>query len=243
MDYFKEVYLKRMNIDGHTRQERVLTRKEKEFDKLFLRQSQWQANIYQKNLDEADILCSLQPNKWNESQEISNLLVSTKTDRFNTGDILRIYQRIKDIEYDKIWLVLFCEDKIAKGYFCYKLICLDSIINFTNEYGDTLYSVPVKFVNSSAAVVKDLYNYGIQSNGYREPNRDTKVITQRFVFLKKEIYFEYKNKGFQIEGIDDISIDNVAYITIGEKLKRDIEPRSSENIEVGKNTNFFLNNV
>lgn len=35
MDYFKEVYLKRMNIDGHTRQERVLTRKEKEFDKLF----------------------------------------------------------------------------------------------------------------------------------------------------------------------------------------------------------------
>ena len=48
MDYFKEVYLKRMNIDGHTRQERVLTRKEKEFDKLFLQQSQWQANILSK---------------------------------------------------------------------------------------------------------------------------------------------------------------------------------------------------
>ena len=45
MDYFKEVYLKRMNIDGHTRQERVLTRKEKEFDKLFLQQSQWQAGF------------------------------------------------------------------------------------------------------------------------------------------------------------------------------------------------------
>ena len=72
MDYFKEVYLKRMNIDGHTRQERVLARKEKEFDKLFLRQSQWQANIYQKNLDEADILCSLQPNNPNLSIPIIN---------------------------------------------------------------------------------------------------------------------------------------------------------------------------
>ena len=51
-------------------------------------------------------------------------------------------------------------------------------------------------LDSSAAVVKDLYNYGIQSNGYREPNRDTKVITQRFDFLKKEIYFEYTHHFF-----------------------------------------------
>lgn len=30
--YFEEVYLKRMNLDGTTQQERVKTRKEKEFD-------------------------------------------------------------------------------------------------------------------------------------------------------------------------------------------------------------------
>ena len=35
MSYFTEVYLKRMNIDGHNQQERTKTRKEKEFDKLF----------------------------------------------------------------------------------------------------------------------------------------------------------------------------------------------------------------
>lgn len=243
MDYYKDVYLKRMNLDGKTRQERILSRKEKEFDKLFLQRSQWQANIYQKNLEEADILCSLQPNKWNESEEISNLLVSTKTERLKTGDVLKIYQRIKNIEYDKIWLVLFCEEKIAKGYFSYKVICLDSTINFTNEYGDTLYSIPVKFINSSAAVVKDLYSYGLSSYGYREPNGDKKVLTRRFNFLKKELYFEYKNKGFQIEGINEIDIDNVAYITIGEKLRRELEPRESENIEVDEDTNFFLNNV
>jgi len=41
MGYFEEVYLKRMNADGQTQQERVKTRKEKEFDKLFLKKTQY----------------------------------------------------------------------------------------------------------------------------------------------------------------------------------------------------------
>ena len=49
MSYFEDVYLKRMNLHGKTQQERVQYRKEKEFDELFLRKTQWQANIYQIN--------------------------------------------------------------------------------------------------------------------------------------------------------------------------------------------------
>ena len=69
-------------------------RKEKEFDELFLRKTQWQANIYQINDEESDIVCSLQPNKWNESELISNILISTKNSPLKTGMILYIYQRI-----------------------------------------------------------------------------------------------------------------------------------------------------
>ena len=115
MSYFEDVYLKRMNLHGNTQQERVQYRKEKEFDDLFLRKSQWQANIYQINDEESNIVCSLKPNKWNESELISNILISTKNSPLKTGMILYIYQRIKDIEYDKIWLILHCEEKIAKG--------------------------------------------------------------------------------------------------------------------------------
>ena len=78
MSYFEDVYLKRMNLHGNTQQERVQYRKEKEFNDLFLRKTQWQANIYQINDEESDIICSLQPNKWNESELISNILISTK---------------------------------------------------------------------------------------------------------------------------------------------------------------------
>lgn len=242
MSYFEDVYLKRMNREGVTQQERVKTRKEKEFDMLFLKKTEYQANIYQINEEESNVICSLQPNKWNESQLISNLLISTMAAPLKTGDILKVFQKVKEVEYDKIWLVIFCEENITKGYQSYKVICLDSEINITNEYGDTIYSVPVKFVNASAALVKDYFSFTQVTNGYREPQREIRCITRDFDFLKKDIYFEYKEKGFEISGIDDISINNVAYISLSEKLVSEPEPRSSAHIPVDDDTNFFLIN-
>ena len=137
MSYFNDVYLKRMNFDGETQQDRVKSRKEKEFDRLYLKKTEYQSLIYKVNEQEVNITCSLQPNKWNESNLIGNLLISTSAAAFKTGDILHIYQHIKDVEVDKIWLVLFVEENITKGYQLFKVICLDSKINITNEYGDS----------------------------------------------------------------------------------------------------------
>lgn len=242
MSYFNEVYLKRLNIEGKTQQERIKTKKEKEFDKLFLKKTEYLANIYQINEEKSNILCSLQPSKWNESQLLSNLLISTSNRPLKTGDILRIFQRIKETEYDKIWLVIFCEENISKGYLSYKLICLDSIVNITNEYGDTIHAIPVKFINASASLVKDYFSFTATANGYREPEREIKFVTRNFDFLKKETYFTYKEKGFKISGKDDISIENVVYVSLGESLIKEVEPRTSESIPVDSDTNFFLNN-
>lgn len=243
MSYYDEVYLKRVNRDGNTRQERIQTRKELEFDRIFVQHSQYQGVIHQLNNDNAQILVSLQPNKWNESMLISNLLTSTKAPRLKTGDIVRVFQKIKEIEYDKLWLVIFCEENIGKGYFAYKTICLDSEINFCDEYGNTDKLIPVKFVNASATFVKDYFSFVDAVEGYREPFRQTRFITSSQFDLKKDSYFEYKNKGFEISGIDDISIDGVSYISIGEHLLDKIEPKSSEKIPVGNDDNFFLINT
>ena len=40
-NYFEDVYLKRMNKDGLTRQDRIKTRKEKEFDKIYLQRTEY----------------------------------------------------------------------------------------------------------------------------------------------------------------------------------------------------------
>lgn len=59
MSYFEDVYLKRMNIDGQTQQDRVKTRKEKEFDKLFLKKTEYQVLLYGVNGEQRKDICSL----------------------------------------------------------------------------------------------------------------------------------------------------------------------------------------
>ena len=239
MDYFKEVYLKRMNVDGKNQQERVKTRKEKEFDKLFLKKTEYQCYLYQVNNEERNDICSLQPNKWGETNLISNLLMSTSSAALHTGDILHIQQKIKDVEYDKIWLVLFVEENITKGYQLFKIICLDEELNLTDEYGNTLHTIPVKFISASSTFIQDTFN--MEGIGYREPLANRQFVTADFDFIKKGNRFTYKNRRWEFYGKDNISINNVAYVSIREKLIKEEEPQSSKDILVGEDTNFFLN--
>lgn len=240
--YFEDVYLKRVNRDGMNRQDRIATAKEREFDKIFLKQTQYKVTLYQINEEKINIIASLQPNKWNESNLISNLLISTSVvAALKTGDILHIKQKIKDREQDKLWLILFVEENLTKGYQLFKVICLDSTINITDEYGNSRYVIPAKFVNAAATFTQDTYVKNHSEYGYREPQSTRIIITQDFSDLKKGTYFEHMEKGWEIMGKDNISIPNVAYCYISEKLLREQEPISSENILVGENNNFFLN--
>ena len=239
MSYLDEVYLKRMNLSGKTRQERINTRKINEFNNLFLKNSAYKADIYKINNENTNIICSLQPNKWNESKLISNLLLPVSAAALHTGDILNIKQTIDKRKVDKIWLVLFVENNITKGYQLFTVICLDTEINLTNEYGDTIITVPSKVINASTSYIID--EFFIKRSQYREPNTHRGFITATNDLIQKGQYFEYKDKGWEIAGIDDMSIEGVSYISIEEKLIQEEEPRSSEDIMVGEDKNFFLN--
>jgi hypothetical protein len=239
MDYFKDVYLKRLNLYGDDMRSRIVGEKIHEFDELFMKQTIYQVLVHQINDECSHIVASLQPNKWNESQELSNLLISRKEKQLKTGDMLKIYQKIGDKEVDKIYLILFHEDNITLGYYCYKLVLLDDVIMLTNEYGDTLHTIPVKITNNST-FTKESFN--LNNGGYRGPNRSLTCVTRDFDFFKKGTYFLHKDKGWEIAEKDNISIENVVYLSLGESLKEEYEPRSSEDILVGDDMNFFLNN-
>lgn len=239
MSYFDEVYLKRMNKDGLTRQERIKTKKENEFNKIYLQRTEYQGCIYKVNRKDISVLCSLQPNKYNESALIGNLLISTSSAAFKTGDILHITQKIKNVEYDKIWIVVFVSEDITHGYQLFKVICLDEEINITDEYGTTLYSIPVKIVNAKDTFVQDTFQ--MEGIGYREPKANRTFITHDFDCLIKGTHFLYKDRRWELYGKDNLSIDGVSYTCISEKLMKEEEPQSSKDILVGEDTNFFLN--
>lgn len=240
MSYFEDVYLKRINKNGINRRDRIKSRKEIEFDRLFLKQTEYLVSLYRINEQATDIKASLQPNNWNESNLISNLLISTSAAPLKTGDILYIKQQIKNQIQDKIWLVVFVEENLTKGYQLFKIICLNDNINITDEYGTSIYSTPVKFVNSAQSFMQDTIIRNAHEAGYREPQTTRILVTQDNEELKKGIYFEYKNRGWEIVGKDNISINNVAYLYISERLLSPPEPQSSEDILVGEDENFFL---
>ena len=61
-----------------------------------------------------------------------------------------------------------------------------------------------------------------------------------FDFLKKDVYFKYENRGWEITGKDNISIKDVAYTSVSERLVKPEEPTSSKDIPVSEDDNFFL---
>ena len=243
MSYFTDVYLKRINHGGLTRQDRIKTRKEVEFDRLFLKQTEYLVTLYQVNDEPVDVQASLQPNKWNESNLIGNLLMSTSAAPLKTGDILYIKQKIKDKEWDKIWIIIYKEDNLTKGHQSYKVICLDTEINLIDEYGTTRYSAPAKYVNNAQSLMQDTTIKNANELGYNEPFSTNIIITQDNPELQKGSYFNYMNRGWQIVGKNNYAVPNVAYLYISERMVKENEPLSSENILVGEDDNFFLNGV
>lgn len=239
-NYFEDVYLKRMNKDGTNIQERVRTMKEREFDKLFIQKTKYRAVIYGINDEEVEIPCSVQPSKWTQDKIVSNILVPLKFSRQKTGDIFKVYQKNKDVEYNKLWLVVYVSDDITHGYQSYEAIELDTTIVIPNQYGETLYTIPAKIVSEQSVFVQDkIMSYGAVS--YREPLAHRKFMTQNFDFLKKDMYFTYEGRGWKISGNDDLSIKNVAILSFEETLVSPPEPNSSRDILVGEEDNFFLN--
>ena len=79
--------------------------------------------------------------------------------------------------------------------------------------------------------------------GYEEPFTTNIILTQDNPELMKGSYFNFMGRGWQIVGKNNIAIPNVAYLYVSERLVRDNEPLSSEDILVGENDNFFLNGV
>lgn len=239
-NYFTDCYLKRMNKDGNTIQERVRTSKEREFDKIKMLKSKYLACIYQLNGEPIEVLCNIQPAKWKQEQILSNILCSTSDQKFKTGDILRTFQKVKDAELDEFYIIMMVSEDLSHGYQKYEAVKLDSFINNTDAYGDTIRTIPAKFVSETSVYVQDKFtSYGAVS--YREPLAHRKFITKDEDFLQKNLYFDYKDRGWEIVGKDNLSIDGVALVSIAEYLVSPPEPKTSKDLPVGEDDNFFLN--
>lgn len=144
--------------------------------------SKYLACVYQLNGEPIEVSCNIQPAKWKQEQILSNILCSTSAQKFKTGDILRTFQKVKDAELDEFYIIMMVSEDLSHGYQKYEAVKLDSFINNTDDYGDTIRTIPAKFVSETSVYVQDKFtSYGTVF--YREPLAHRKFITKDEDFL------------------------------------------------------------
>ncbi len=239
---FYDDYLRRTNRNGNTMQERVLTQKEREFEKLTLPKSIYLSTIKNVNEEEEDELCILQPNKYNQEKEVNNLMVK-KSFPLNVGTELTILQKIDNREKTSQLLITFHENNITYGYLKYEGILLDDVFTVKDAYDEDIITFNCKIFNATNKFFADNFR---DTNGMAlksaTKNR-INLVCKDNEYLKKDLYVEFGQMAWRIEGIDRLSIPNVAYVSLEETLKVLKEDENNKELVIDDNTNYWLNGL
>jgi len=205
MSYFED-YLKVLNQDGENMKRRLITRREKKFDKYLKR------SIYYSNDIQSDsglhFEGSIQPTKDSEKTCIYTLLTYKITD-LQTGDL--VYSE------NNTWLITHKTLDKTLGHGRYTLMYLPVILTIRNQ--DERISFPARITNDSALAIEDYFSTLSATNRqYREPERNIKAICKNYDFLKKDLKFVIENDTYKIEGINKTACSGCVYLTLGQCL-------------------------
>lgn len=205
MDYFED-YLKKLNQDGDNFQKRIVTRREKKFDKYLYR------SIYYSNSIRSDSNLifegSIQPTKDSEKTCVYTLLTH-KNCQLNVGNL--VYNN------NQTWLVTHKTLDKTLGHNKYVLMHLPVILTINNL--DEKISFPARITNDSTAMIEDFFStLSGTTRQYREPDRNIKVICKYYNFLKKDQKFVIQNDTYKIEGINKTASPGCVYLTLGQCL-------------------------
>lgn len=203
---FFEDYLKNLNQDGENMKRRLITRREKKFDKYLKRSIYYSDNIITDN----DICFegSLQPTKDSEKTCVYTLL-TYKTTELVPGTL--IYNN------NKTWLITHKILDDTRGHNTYTLMLLPVVLTIIN--GDDRCSFPARLVNDSAEAIEDFFStLSSSTRQYREPDRTLKVICKKYDFLKKDLKFIIEEDTYKIEGINKTACSGCVYLTLGQCL-------------------------
>lgn len=205
MDYFED-YLKRLNQDGSNMQGRIITRREKKFER-YLKNSIYYSNDIRSDTNLA-FEGSIQPTKDSEKTCVYTLL-TYKDCELKSGDL--VYND------NKTWLVTHKTLDKTLGHNRYVLMYLPTILTIINRDDKT--SFPARITNDSTATIEDYFStLSGSTRQYREPEHNIKAICKFYDFLKKDQKFIVENDTYKIEGINKTACPGCIYLTLGQCL-------------------------
>ena len=212
MNYFEDVYLKRLNRYGYDYQSRVQAQREEVFEGLLLKSVYRVDFVYENELHPA----LLERYKQDETQLMQYLLTRVSLNIPN-GTILMIPD--KDNK-EQPWLIYWLESIKASGYNRYIVLKMTHFIKWVDRQGSNRSSWCYMY-GQEDNMLKD----EIRSRSRSENLKSSFFIMPTNEFIRKDDYLEIGEgnlkEAYRVTGYDIQSTPGVEYVTVDPVYLRD----------------------
>lgn len=232
MDYFTDIYLRRLNRFGSTYQERIQGQRIENFERYKLK-SIYKVDFLDPINNSEKITGILEPYKQDETQTLYYLLVSLDKE-WEGGTIIEIGNR-------KL-MIFYKEDLVASGYNRYIVIKMSHLIKWKDrnkEYHESY----AYFYGPMTEKIYDMLKTYLRGVVYNESNKYTHLIMPKNNFLLRQDYIEIEDEAFEVTGYDKVSTPGVMFVTLNETYIHDNSPIPDKGSDDSDEDFFWLEGV
>lgn len=220
MDYFEDIYCRRLNRYGLNYQSRVQTQREREFEVYLTR------SVYRIDFEYMDDIhpATLEPNKQNNTEIVAYLLTRVSLDIPN-GTILMLSNKNGEL---KPWMIYWLEEIRASGYNRYTILKMTNLISWKDRAGNIQTSWAYMYGQEDNMLKDELQSRSRMDSLYKENLKDSFFVLPTNEFLRKDDYIEIGEgtlkEAFRVTGYDIHSTKGVEFVTVDPVYLRDNTP-------------------
>lgn len=226
MDYFTDVYLKRINRHGTDIQSRIHGKMECDFE-YKLEKSVNKVDLYSYNNKNKKIGVGILETKKISEKETIDYLCTRIDDVYDNGFV---FYTLRPFSNEKqAWMVLFKEQYQTIGYNRYIVVLLENEIKWIGEDG-LIHSSFVHYIGSMEKTVKDQFKV-IYDVAIATPNKTLTMVCPYSTSLKRDLRINISDETWRICGYDKISVPGVMYVSLEEDYVQKTELAGQEELK------------
>lgn len=237
MNYFEDVYLKRLNRYGYDYQSRVQAQREEVFEGLLLKSVYRVDFVYENELHPA----LLERYKQDETQLMQYLLTRVSLNIPN-GTILMIPD--KDNK-EQPWLIYWLESIKASGYNKYIVLKMTHFIKWIDRQGHSRSSWCYMYGQEDNMLKDEIRSRSRSDAIYAENLKSSFFIMPTNEFIRKDDYLEIGEgtlkEAYRVTGYDVQSTPGVEYVTVDPVYLRDNSEAPKQTVGDDPAEFFWLN--
>lgn len=235
MNYFEDIYKKRVNRYGNNYQERILNQRIESFQRYLLK------SIYRVdfNYDNKIIPGSLERYKQDETQTMQYLLVNLDI-IIPSGTILKITDSNGITNH---WMIYWLEIIKTSGYNRYVLLRMSHFIKWVDTDKNEHSSWAYMYGQENNMLKDEIKSRSRMDAIYSENLKSSFFVLPKNEFIKKDTYLEIGEEPFKeayrVTGYDLQSTQGIEYITIDPVYIRDKSPIPQPSAGEENNDEYF----